>query len=127
MNFKRTFSYIILSVIFCSIGFGGGYLIGANSIPSEAENKSPSPPSLQSYNFEPAENDDDEGFEEMYLLKSEDNILTLYRITGELTSVIKSVEINTSFLPSEDRIKLNNGIYFDNVEEGFSLIEDFTS
>ncbi len=126
MNFKKSFSYIILSIIFCSVGFGGGYLLGANSVPSQAENKSPAPPSLQSYNFEPAENDD-EDFEEMYLLKSEDNILTLYRITDELTSVIKSVEINTSYLPSEDRIKLNNGIYFDNVEEGFSLIEDFTS
>ena len=127
MKFKKTFSYIILSIIFCSIGFGGGYLLGANSVPSQAQNKTPNTPSLQSYNFEPVENDDDDDFEEMYLLKNEDNILTLYRITDELTSVIKSVEINTDFLPSEDRIKLNNGIYFENVEEGFSLIEDFTS
>lgn len=127
MKFRKTFSYIILSIIFCSVGFGGGYLLGVNSVPSKAQDKTPDTPSLQSYNFEPVDNDDADDFEERYLLKNEDNILTLYRITDELTAVIKSVEINTDFLPSEDRIKLNNGIYFENVEEGFSLIEDFTS
>lgn len=129
MNFKKTFSYVILAFIFCLIGFGGGYLIGANSVPTKADDEivTTNPPSLQSYSSQPIENDDDNEFSECYLLKSENNTLTLYRITDEVTSVIKSIEINPSILPSEDRIKLNKGIYFDNIEEGFSLIEDFTS
>ncbi len=129
MNFKKTFSYVILAFIFCLIGFGGGYLIGANSVPTKADDElaTTNPPSLESYSSQPIENDDGEEFDECYLLKNENNTLTLYRISDEVTSVIKSIEINTAFLPSEDRIKLNKGIYFDNIEEGFSLIEDFTS
>ena len=127
MNFKKTFSHLILAVIFSSIGFGGGYLIGANSTPSIANDSPPSPPSLESYNFEIIADDEQKESAETYLLKNENDILTLYRITDETTSIIKSIEINSSFLPSEDRIKLSKGIYFDNVEEGFSLIEDFTS
>lgn len=132
MNNKRIFTYIILSVIFCFIGFGGGYLIGTNSIPSHAdENITKKPtPSLQSYNPEPfSENISEEISDntEKYLLKNENGVLTLYRITDEVTSIIKSIEFNSAFLPSEDRIKLEKGIYFDNIEQGFSLIEDFTS
>ncbi len=128
MSFKKTFSYVILAFIFCLIGFGGGYLLGANSAPTKADDEltTPIPPSLQSYSSQPIE-DDDNDFDESYLLKSENNTLTLYRITDEVTSVIKSIEINPSILPSEDRIKLQKGIYFDDIEEGFSLIEDFTS
>lgn len=128
MNFRKTFSYVILALIFCLVGFGGGYLIGANSVPIKADDKlnAPISPTLQSYNSQPIQ-DDDEEFDECYLLKNENNTLTLYRITDEVTSVIKSIEINTSILPSEDRIKLQKGIYFDDIEEGFSLIEDFTS
>ena len=130
MNFKKTFSYVILAFIFCLIGFGGGYIIGANSVPTKADDQVATtlPPSLESYNSQPIQTDDDNNdFKECFLLKNENNTLTLYRITDEVTSVIKSIEINPSFLPSEDRIKLNNGIYFDDIEEGFSLIEDFTS
>ena len=129
MNFKKTFSYVILAFIFCLIGFGGGYLIGVNSVPTKANDEfiTINPPSLESYSSKPIETDDKEEFDECYLLKSENNTLTLYRITDEVTSVIKSIEINPSFLPLEDRIKLNNGIYFNDIEEGFSLIEDFTS
>ncbi len=129
MNFRKTFSYVILAFIFCLVGFGGGYLIGANSVPTKADNEltTPIPPSLQSYSSQPIQDDDDNDSDECYLLKNEKNILTLYRITDEVTSVIKSIEINPSILPSEDRIKLRKGIYFDDIEEGFSLIEDFTS
>ena len=132
MRFKKTFAYIILAIIFCSVGFGGGYLIGANSVPSKADEnvQNQTPPSLESYNPQLyPENEQEKNTEDgiKYLLKNEDNILTLYRISNEVTSIIKSIEINPSFLPSEDLIKLEKGIYFDSVEEGFSLIEDFTS
>ena len=132
MNTKKTFTYIILAVIFCFIGFGGGYLIGINSIPSHADEKitKQTTPSLESYNPEPfTENTSEENsdYDEKYLLKNENGVLTLYRISDEVTSIIKSIEFNSSFLPSEDRTKLEKGIYFDNIEQGFSLIEDFTS
>lgn len=127
MDFRKSFSYAVLAIIFCSIGFGGGYFLGANSVPSQAENKTSVTPSMQSYNFEPELNDETEEVKETYLLKNENNVLTLYHITDEVTSVIKSVKVNFDFLPPEDKIKLNKGIYFDNIEEGFSLIEDFTS
>ena len=127
MNLKKTISYVILAVIFSSIGFGGGYLIGANSTLTDAVEVPPSPPSLESYNFEVTSDNEENQTRETYLLKNENDVLTLYRITDEVTSIIKSIKINSSFLPSEDRIKLNKGIYFDNIEEGFSLIEDFTS
>ena len=132
MNNKRILAYIILAVIFCFVGLSGGYLIGRNSIPSHADDKitNQKTPSLESYNPEPfAENDSEENtdYSEKYLLKNENGVLTLYRITDEVTSIIKSIEFNSSFLPSEDRIKLEKGIYFNNLEEGFSLIEDFTS
>ena len=132
MRYKKTFAYIILAVIFCSVGFGGGYLIGANTVPSKADEeiKNKTPPSLESYNPQLySENEPEKNTEEgvKYLLKNEDNVLTLYRISNEVTSIIKSIEINPAFLPSEDRIKLEKGIYFDSVEEGFGLIEDFTS
>ena len=132
MNNKRIFTYIILAAIFCFIGFGGGYLIGINSIPSHAdENITKKPtPSLESYNPEPFSEDTSEESSdnvEKYMLKNENGVLTLYRISDEVTSIIKSIEFNSSFLPAEDRTKLEKGIYFDNIEQGFSLIEDFTS
>ena len=37
---KKFFAYAILAFIFCSIGFGGGYLIGVNSVLSQATNES---------------------------------------------------------------------------------------
>lgn len=127
MSLKKTISYVILAIIFSSIGFGGGYFIGANSTLSNAVENPSNPPSLESYNFEITSDNEENQSQETYLLKNENDILTLYRITDETTSIIKSISINSSFLPSEDRIKLDKGIYFDNVEEGFLLIEDFTS
>ncbi len=126
---KKFFTYTILGFILCSIGFGGGYLLGANSVPSQATNENipNKTPSLQSYNPEPIIDENKEISTEQFLLKDENGILTLYRITDEVTSIIKSIQFDSSFLPSDDRIKLEKGIYFDNIEEGFSLIEDFTS
>ncbi len=126
---KKIFGYAILGFIFCSVGFGGGYLIGVNSVPSQAidENIPTKTPSLESYNPQPIIDDNEENSTEQFLLKDENGVLTLYRISDEVTSIIKSIQFDSSFLPSDDRIKLEKGIYFDNIEEGFSLIEDFTS
>lgn len=126
---KKIFSYVILGFIFCFVGFGGGYLIGSNSVPSQVinENAPTKTPSLESYNPEPIIDDNGKTSAEQFLLKDENGVLTLYRISDEVTSIIKSIQFDSSFLPSDDRIKLEKGIYFDNIEQGFSLIEDFTS
>lgn len=126
---KKFFVYAILAFIFCSVGFGGGYLIGVNSVLSQATNENipHKSPFLESYNPEPIIDNNGEYSAEQFLLKDENGVLTLYRISDEVTSIIKSIQFDSSFLPSDDRIKLEKGIYFDNIEEGFSLIEDFTS
>ena len=126
---RKFFTYLVLGFIFCSVSFGGGYLLGINSVPSEAtdDNISTQAPSLESYNPEPLTDENGDTSREQFLLKDENGVLTLYRISDEVTSIIKSIQFDSSFLPSNDRIKLEKGIYFDNIEEGFSLIEDFTS
>ncbi|MDY3928420.1 MAG: hypothetical protein SOZ34_03550 [Clostridia bacterium] len=132
MNRKRIISCIILSVIFISVGFGIGYLTGKSvhtkdSISAEPQtNKtvstynskqliqntpSPIPTVVSSY----------------YLLKNENEVLTLYEISGNNSAVIKTININSSVLPYEDREKLKSGIKLSSKEEGFNLIEDFTS
>lgn len=129
MNYKKIFSYSLFALIFTLVGFGGGFLTG-KSISNEIEEHTQTPQiSLESYNYQPITEEEPPPSEiqEKYLLKNEGNTLTLYRISDEITSIIKSITINTGFLPLEDRIKLENGIYFDNVEDGFQLIEDFTS
>ena len=126
---RNFFTYLVLGFIFCSVSFGGGYLLGMNSVPSEAtdEKISTQTPSLESYNPQPLTDENGDTSREQFLLKDENGVLTLYRIGDEVTSIIKSIQFDSSFLPSDDRIKLEKGIYFDNIEEGFSLIEDFTS
>ncbi len=126
---RKFFTYLVLGFIFCSVSFGGGYLLGMYSVPSQAtdNNISTQTPSLESYNPEPIIDENGNNSKEQFLLKDENGVLTLYRISDEVTSIIKSIQFDSSFLPSDDRIKLEKGIYFDNIEEGFSLIEDFTS
>ncbi len=132
MKQKKLFSYIILSVICISFGFTGGYflgryVLGQNNFPAQTQSKesddiyytqpvvqitpSPIPTIISSY----------------YLLKNENEVLSLYEINGEDSVLIKSININSSVLPSEDREKLKAGIKLPSKEEGFALIEDFSS
>ena len=132
MSYKKIFSYVILSIIFSFAGFGVGFFIGNNSISSQAvqDSKQKTLPSLESYNPQTVEENSLDNSSELtvkYLLKDENGTLTLYRVSDEITSIIKSVSFNSSILPSDDRIKLQKGIYLDSIEQGFQLIEDFTS
>ena len=110
---KKFFTYLTLGFIFCSVSFGGGYLLGMNSVPSQAtdDNVSSQSPSLESYNPEPIVDENGNNSKEQFLLKDENGVLTLYRISDEVTSIIKSIQFDSSFLPSDDRIKLEKGIY----------------
>lgn len=62
-----------------------------------------------------------------YLLKNENEILTLYEINGNEKNVVKTVSINSQFFPPEDIKKLSTGIKLSTIEEGFNLIADFSS
>ena len=62
-----------------------------------------------------------------YLLKNENEILTLYEINGNKKNVVKTVSINSQIFPPEDIKKLSAGIKLSTIEEGFNLIADFSS
>lgn len=129
---KKSFLFVSLSALLCVSCFVGGYITGGerskasydtdisetDALKSEAEISTPA-----------AENEIIESNDaaEEFMLKNENGILKLYSITESGGTVVKSVPFNSSFLPSGDRIKLEKGIILDTLEEGFSLIEDFTS
>ena len=62
-----------------------------------------------------------------YILKNENNILNLYEMKNNDKFLIKSSPINTDFLPTEDISSLEKGIIIKTLEDGYQLIEDFTS
>lgn len=129
---KKTFFCISLSVLFGVLGFFCGYLAGEHS-----KNTNVNTDILQANNADfdknnsaaASENDIIENTDEkeQFVLKNENNILNLYSLSDNDKQIVKSIPFNSSFLPSNDRIRLEKGIFLDTVEEGFALIEDFTS
>ena len=62
-----------------------------------------------------------------YLLQNENNVLNMYEVSGDNKKLIKSIALNSAFLPAEDRENLKKGIKFTDKEYGYNLIEDYTS
>ncbi len=129
---KKTFFCIFLSVLFGVLCFFSGYLAGENSknVPVDTDILQANSTELDKNNATAAsENDIIENIDkkEQFVLKNENDILNLYSLSDNDRQIIKSIPFNSSFLPTNDRIKLENGIFLDTVEEGFALIEDFTS
>lgn len=62
-----------------------------------------------------------------YLLQSENDVLCFYQITNDEKVLIKNTNINPSILPREDLARLESGLFVSTLEEGYTLIEDFTS
>ena len=127
MNTRKIISYIVLCVVFALLGFYGGVLLGH----LKQEKNAPVPVAddtavgiYQSGIYENESTGEDTTY---YLLQNEDNTLKMYEITGDNKSLIKSIALNFSFLPPEDRENLNKGIKFTDKEYGYSLIEDYTS
>ena len=135
MRIKREYLYIALCIVFIFLGFGGGYLSG-KAIYSDKEAKQNSSENtgtaIQSFQPEPTEfareaSASDVASPIYYLLINEKNFLNLYEINGESRVLIKKINFNMQFLPAEDSQRLTAGIRLDSKEEGYSLIEDFTS
>lgn len=62
-----------------------------------------------------------------YLMCLENKTLTLYEIKDGEKNVVKSVNIEPSYYPSEDIKELNEGIYAYSKEEGYIRMENFTN
>lgn len=129
---KKTFFSISLSVLFGVLCFFSGYLVGENSknAPVDTDILQANSADFDKNNSTAAsENDIIENIDEkeQFMLKNENDILNLYSLSDNNRQIVKSIPFNSSFLPSNDRIKLEQGIFLDTVEEGFALIEDFTS
>ncbi len=60
-----------------------------------------------------------------FLVRLENNTLTLYEINEEEYYVIKSLNIDTSYYPYEDIQELNKGIPAYSKERGFEILENF--
>ena len=62
-----------------------------------------------------------------YTIKLEDNFLNFYLHSDTETILLDSVQIDTSLFPANDITALSQSISVTTLEEGISLIEDFTS
>ena len=62
-----------------------------------------------------------------YTIKLEDNFLNFYLNSDTETILLDSVQIDSSLYPANDISSLSKSITVTTLEEGISLIEDFTS
>lgn len=135
MRVKKEFIYIVACVVFVVLGFGGGYFTGKliyheNVTPKTMEDKTYT--NIQSFHAEETEYTDDVADAEdensgYYLLINENEKLSLYEINQDGKVLIKQINFNPNSVPAEDGRKLSAGVRLNTIEEGYSLIEDFTS
>ena len=134
MRFKREYLYTIICAAIIVLGFGVGYLSGSlrkrNNISPEQltpdqqrsiQTQTPTP----SPDYADASVDTAEPF--YYLLISEENALNFYEINADTKVLIKKINFQAESLHSDDSLKLTKGIKLSSKEEGYALIEDFTS
>lgn len=134
MKIQRNYIYTaLLCAAFITAGFFGGYYSGrmiykdkTDTQPNVSEKTE-----IQSFHSAPTEEAEATPAETVtqvyYLLTSEDSSLRLYEISGNSKVMIKNIRFNSEFVPAEDRRRLESGIKLSTKEEGFGLIEDFTS
>lgn len=134
MKIKRNCLYALICAGFVFLGFGGGYLTGKatksekvseqkNNVPNTEITLQSSPlptPKTESVTAELPQST-------AYLLVSENNRLNLYEINGDEKILVKTISFNQEVLPAEDKQRLAEGILLENKEDGYELIEDFTS
>lgn len=127
MKQKNAVIYSFILVLVVIVGLFIGYL---TSYLLKADNPPENDIGLEIYNTEPYT---DEVTTEAtnppiyYLLKNENEVLKLYEVLGSSETLIKSINIASEFLPKEDQNKLKKGIKLESKEEGYEIIEDFSS
>lgn len=129
MNKKNIFKYTSIITGFALMGFLIGFLISIsfsskNNVTHTKTHSNNEKPQSVILNEETISSTP---ILPCYLLKNENEILTLYEINGNEKNVVKTVSINSQFFPPEDIKKLSNGIELSSIEEGFNLIADFSS
>lgn len=62
-----------------------------------------------------------------FLVRLEDNTLTLYERVEQEYNAIKSIDIDISYYPYEDIQELNSGIPAYSKESGFEILENFAN
>ena len=133
MKSLNKLNIIMLCAAIIFLGFGSGYFTGEliNSKKNESKTQDNQDARLQIYRPQPTTeqlpSQTPDTHTNYYILKNENDILSLYQVIGEEKILIKELSINSQFLPQEDREKLKKGITLNSLEDGFSLIEDFTS
>ena len=130
MRERKNYLYLLLLFVLGASGFGAGFLTCRLVMQPNEKVDNLQTKTVEIYNPEPADENFKLSEQEMsfyYLLQNENDILKLYEINGDERVLIKSVQINSQILPQEDKRKLEIGIKTTNIEEGFNLIEDFSS
>lgn len=62
-----------------------------------------------------------------YIIRLENKTLTLYEVLNDEESVVRAINIDPSYYPTEDIKELSNGIPAYSKEEGFLRMENFTN
>lgn len=111
-------AYAFLIVLF----FCGGYIIGiiGDNINLNTVIKTPDTVPVSAI-----ENAEDSA--KKYELILEDYELYLYKLVGERRELLYSHPINEEIFPKSDMEQLRNGVYFDNLSDAQSLLENFVS
>lgn len=125
-NFSKT---VVWAMVLCVVAIFTAYrLTIRNKIEEVPETEEKSVEIYQPViTAEPEENSDFITEPVFYYLQSEDNMLVLYEVDGNIHKVIKSTEINMQIFPYEDRELLKNGIKAFTLEEGIEIMENFIS
>lgn len=91
---------------------------------SEAENRS-----VEIYRPQPTEQEEAPPVTTPvnYTLKLENGVLNFYLNSEKETVLLESLSINASLFPKDDISALSESITVNTLEEGISIIEDFTS
>ena len=110
----RSFVYIILT----AFSFTFGYWIGISAIEE---------PSASVIDEAVMNTDTDVMAEIWYEVCTEDNKLSLYRVSSMERVLLASEEISSQMFPYEDRRELNSGLIFESFAAAQASFEDFVS
>lgn len=130
MNKQRDYVYILMCICIAVVGFGAGFFSKSELVDKENKIKQQqilSEQSKQSFNPDVMQTENNEENLDYYFLVSREKTLLLYQVNDEEKILLKEINFDTSSLPDEDRLKLKAGIAINSLEDGYLLIEDFTS
>lgn len=128
---RRYISYLSAGIIFVSIGFLAGYLIGNMFCEREsnaAVNAGGEVDRIENITASGIINTPETVKNDMYyMLKFNDDKLCIYEISGETSRLVKALKCNIDIYPEMDREELRNGITKKSLDEALAAAENFTN